>query len=253
MLDLPDVTLCSLDCNNIQLTYNALVKCINKVNFGDKILFSGMDTVSLYDIRVQPVNFLGLMGQYSQWCINHWPLYIKTKFALMIHWDGYILDENSWKNEFLEYDYIGAPWYWRDEHECVGNGGFSLRSKKLMDACVDLSYSYDGSVPEDEMIGKHWRPILESKYGCKFPGRQLAQKFSYERTQPNEPTFGFHGFFNLWRHTEDQTMIDMAKLFPDYVVKKSEYNELVNSYAELKKFAVLKALTERQRQVKSTT
>jgi hypothetical protein len=37
-------------------------------------------------------------------------------------------------DKFMEYDYIGAPWpkNQNDNSLCVGNGGFSLRSKKIM-------------------------------------------------------------------------------------------------------------------------
>ena len=35
---------------------------------------------------------------------------------------------------FLEYDYVGAPWSKDTDHNslCVGNGGFSLRTKEIM-------------------------------------------------------------------------------------------------------------------------
>ena len=52
---------------------------------------------------------------------------------LIIQHDGFILNHKAWDNEFLNYDYIGAPVYWMGNKLIeVGNGGFSLRSKKLL-------------------------------------------------------------------------------------------------------------------------
>ncbi|KAF4746198.1 hypothetical protein FOZ62_025133, partial [Perkinsus olseni] len=39
-------------------------------------------------------------------------------------------------DDFLEYDYIGAPWKHRPLGLSVGNGGFSLRSRSLLMECI---------------------------------------------------------------------------------------------------------------------
>jgi hypothetical protein len=70
--------------------------------------------------------------------------YIETTHLLNIQWDGFVVRPSAWDPEFLKYDYIGAPWkvhphhHWPPfpdvtENNRVGNGGFSLRSKKLME------------------------------------------------------------------------------------------------------------------------
>lgn len=67
--------------------------------------------------------------------------YVDTDYCLIIHDDGFIVNPHLWTDDFLKYDYIGAPWYlginrgltWlQDRHNLVGNGGFCIRSKKLM-------------------------------------------------------------------------------------------------------------------------
>jgi hypothetical protein len=40
--------------------------------------------------------------------------------------------------------------------------------------------------------------MLERKFGLRFADRALAEQFSFERTAPRGPTFGFHGIFNLF-------------------------------------------------------
>src|ERR1700687_3454326 len=47
----------------------------------------------------------------------------------------------AWREEFLGCDYIGAQWFWHDDAMRVGNGGFSLRSRKLLLALQDLDHS----------------------------------------------------------------------------------------------------------------
>lgn len=76
--------------------------------------------------------------------------YIETSYVLIIQYDGFILNPDAWTDEFLEYDYIGAPWWYTDDCN-VGNGGFSLRSKKLLEILAN-----DDSIlethPEDHHI-----------------------------------------------------------------------------------------------------
>jgi hypothetical protein len=124
----------------------------------------------------------------------------------------------------------------------VGNGGFSPRSKKLLDLVA--SWSIPENVIEDDYICRQVRSDLEEA-GIKFAPESVADKFSYEREQPKGKTFGFHGLVNLWRHVEDAEMIRMASLFPEYVVKKTEYHELINNYRTLGKFGVVDALCGR--------
>lgn len=63
--------------------------------------------------------------------IEFWNLLIGKKI-LIYQEDSYIYKSNI--NDFLEYDYIGAPWNknQNDNINCVGNGGFSLRTKQCM-------------------------------------------------------------------------------------------------------------------------
>ena len=88
--------------------------------------------------------------------------FIHTDFALTVQDDGWILDGNLWRDEFLDYDYIGAPIpcyiyaehtgsytilernYWAEHFSpipphCIEpqNGGVSLRSKRILTAPRD--------------------------------------------------------------------------------------------------------------------
>jgi hypothetical protein len=115
--------------------------------------------------------------------------------VLVVQWDGFILDASCWQDRFLEFDYIGATWpQFRDEHD-VGNGGFSLRSRRLLEACRDPFISSAGI--EDVTICRTYRAWLEREHGIRFAPREIAESFAYEREPPQGPTFGFHGVFNM--------------------------------------------------------
>ena len=52
-------------------------------------------------------------------------------------------DGNRWRDEFLEYDYIGAPWNVpAGSRNNIGNGGFSLR-RKFLEVSSKLRYNPD--------------------------------------------------------------------------------------------------------------
>src|SRR5690606_2721249 len=106
---------------------------------------------------------------------------------------------DAWTEEFLTYDYIGAPWWYMDDMN-VGNGGFSLRSKKLLDILknADFITEYDH---EDHHICRTYHKELEA-LGVRYAPQALAERFAIEGvSKENSPTanntwngqFGFHG------------------------------------------------------------
>ena len=143
--------------------------------------------------------------------------YVDTDYVLTIQSDGFVINPNYWSCDFLNYDYIGAPWPWREqgfvtpfgEHISVGNGGFSLRSKKLLEVPLKREIPFDcttgnfykhfnaNNFAEDGNICVHNRHMFIEE-GCKFPSVEVAARFSYETPVPENQgltPFGFH--FNL--------------------------------------------------------
>ena len=91
-------------------------------------------------------------------------------------------------------------------HQRVGNGGFSLRSKKLLDVPKHEHIEWDvnqrnfykhmnaNNFAEDGNICVHNRHIYE-RCGCKFASVEVAARFAHEK--PTKETegiipFGFH-------------------------------------------------------------
>ena len=127
--------------------------------------------------------------EYSHFMIKELYKYFDTDFVLVIQADGYVLNGKSWLPEFLHYDYIGAPWTYPDGKN-VGNGGFSIRSKKLQSALTldDFIFAID---PEDQAIGRLYRDYLIKFYKITYAPEDLADRFSYELRAPIYDTFGF--------------------------------------------------------------
>ncbi len=195
-LKLPQVTLCAATSVNIEATLAAFAASLDQVVFGEALLFTDARPANLPEgVRVVPISRLASGRDYSEFLLGELADQVRTDHCLVIQWDGFVVDAGRWDPAFLDFDYIGAPWpQFRDGHD-VGNGGFSLRSRRLLEAC--RSPGFIRSHPEDVAIGRHNRTYLEHEFGIRFADRATASRFAFERSQPAGQTFGFHGIFNM--------------------------------------------------------
>jgi hypothetical protein len=210
-----------------------------KIDFGDAILFS--DKSHNGNFSSVEIPLIRSKNEYSQYVIQQLIKHIHTDFVLIVQWDGYVTNPSAWTDEFLEYDYIGARWPWHKDGFTVGNGGFSLRSTKLMKEVLELQAGVNYLVNEDELICKVHRPQLE-KHGIKFASDVIADKFSYERNIPQSETFGFHGLFNMWRHCDDSELIKRLDGLNPSTYLSVEYLELMLQYFQQQKFKIYKKM-----------
>jgi hypothetical protein len=216
-LDLPEVTLVCVSGVNISNAIYALWRSSRNINFASVKLISNKEP----DIIPRGISFeqsygteLDSIDEYNKYVIYNLWRHVETQYCLIVQADGYVLNAKSWKAEFLEYDYIGAPWPIKQDayvdpfgnHRRVGNGGFSLRSKKLLSlpATTEIPWEVNvgdfykhqgvGLYSEDGNVCVHNRHIYESA-GCKWPSVSLALDFSVESRvaeYDGAPTFGFH-------------------------------------------------------------
>ena len=124
------------------------------------------------------------------------PRHLKTDFALFIQYDGFVLTGELFSEQYLNWDYIGAPWPHYSDFT-VGNGGFSLRSKKLVNSIQKYLLPADLHSAEDVVICRYLRARLEENDGIRFAPEKIAEMFSYEMRKPEFETFGFHGLAHL--------------------------------------------------------
>lgn len=244
-LDLRNVTLCVADSINPALAARALDISAAQCTFSDAILFTHEAIPNR--ARTVLIPRLQSKGDYSEFMIKHVSSHIVTPWVLVVQWDGYVLDAATWSDAFFDYDYVGACWPWHQNGMNVGNGGFSLRSAKLLRALADARFKLLPGVNEDDLICRVYRPLLEAEYGIQFAPPNVANRFAYEHGFPAGPTFGFHGAFNLWRHVDDDTMMGIIRVLDMRTFTSSEVLQLLRAYCELRKFASARVMYERYR------
>jgi len=109
-LRLQGVTLLTVTSTDIDRTHAILVHCAQNIEFGAvKMLCSRLPVTTdpgVQYIRIAPIDFYG----YSRLMIESLNSYVQTNHCLIVQADGFVLDPNRWREQFLEYDYIGAPW-----------------------------------------------------------------------------------------------------------------------------------------------
>jgi hypothetical protein len=201
-----DVTVCAADSEQPHLAARALEICIDRCDFAEAVLFSHARIPGRF--RNVKIGRLRSIKDYSDFCLRLMPSLIHTPYVLVVQWDGYVVDPEAWSPRFREYDYIGAVIHPPSYGSYVGNGGFSLRSRRLLKILPMLPPI--PNLEEDRVFCQAYRSVLERKFGIRFAPERVANAFSYESQNPDHPTFGFHGLPNFWRHEEDETIIRLA-------------------------------------------
>ena len=175
---------------------------------------------------------------YSEFVLYGLHNYIDTPYALIVQHDGWALNGDNWRDEWLTYDYVGglthaallpngfyktAYTWWGDENvKVVQNGGFSLRSKAMLEAPSKYGIMRNQMpnpvlMNEDVQVCCFMRPALEN-VGIQFCPDELAKYFSFEHFgAPHEgmditKVFGHHSRFRqlldddkmLWKLTPEQ-------------------------------------------------
>ena len=155
----------------------------------------------VYDPRISNISEWNKAVLFDLW------RHVETEFALLIHPDGYVIAPQAWRWEFMDYDYIGAPWplprdsfsYRTDNGELVRQGNsVSLRSRRIMELPTRLNLPFKpfhGNDNEDGKLCVEWRDILKA-HGIKYAPVELAAHFSREHEVPEnkdiKETFAFH-------------------------------------------------------------
>lgn len=206
--NIPDVTLIAVSSIEISETIKALQKSCEKINFGAVKLISHECPNDLpNDIKFEYCPKINDIMDFNNYAFKELGKHVSTSHCLMVQFHAWIVRPELWDDLWLDYDYIGAPWrYCEDsyiadngEHVRNGNGGFSLRSKKLLDIPkqYDISLTHDrGFYNEDGNICCYHRSKMLS-LGIKYAPLEVACKFSFENEIPENKNilpFGFHKF-----------------------------------------------------------
>lgn len=192
MLNLSNVTLIALTNKDFEGHKRALDLSCKDIEWGGVKL--------IWDEKITGID------EWNRKIIYELGNYIDTDYALLVHADGFVVNADAWRPEFLEFDYIGAPWplpndeysYRTPEGELIRVGNsVSLRSRRILDLPRQLGLpwkSYYGNTNEDGFLCVHNRAVLQEQ-GVKYAPLDIAKYFSKETEIPENKginTFAFH-------------------------------------------------------------
>ena len=200
MLHLDNVDLIIIDCVNVVQATETIKICTDEIQFGNVYLFTHEKFEVDKPVTLIEIEKIDTIEKYSDFCLSL-VKYLYNDYVLIVQNDGFIINPNLWSDEFLNYDYIGAPWNLTFvPGQRVGNGGFSLRSRKFLE--FSSQFVSTNGIPEDNFLCLYnYDSAIEN--GIKFAPTDLASKFAHEYHNPYkwyfEPSehFGFHGKENV--------------------------------------------------------
>lgn len=191
---LKNITLLSLNCVDPIQSAKALLYSSKDIEFADMILVSNKKPDNL------PSNIKFFETQNAthsdsfKFAYEELPNLINTEFYLSIHDDGFIINPDLWDDNFLNYDYIGAPWKDYGQRNRVGNGGFVLKSNKFIQLTKNIKHL--GGHDDGELTNTYYDYFTSN--GCTYAPVEVAMRFSLESKISEcqyslENCFGFHG------------------------------------------------------------
>ena len=212
-----DISYVVIDTLNYELSVHALARSLEQFPLENILIFSdspgrwaGHGIIKIPEIRSTE--------DYNRVIFFELPKHLDTEYAIFIQYDGFVISGDSFSDNFLDYDYVGASWPHHQEFN-VGNGGFSLRSSKLIRAVQEFIIPSDLQSPEDVVICRYLRARLEDALGLKYAPKNVADDFSYEMKKAQKLTFGFHGIFHLPNVMQNDLKLLFDNLSPRSVVR----------------------------------
>jgi hypothetical protein len=209
-MKLNEVTLVSVTGINHVESVNSLIQCSRFFEFNSIKFLSNLKPPNCVDtIEFIEIDALNSKNMYSWFVLYELQKYVTTDYCLVTQYDSCINHPEMWSWEFLNYDYIGAPWPIMDRYingfgeQCrVGNGGFSLRSKKLLEQPTQLNIPFDLSEWGEPSNNEDLNICVFNKHlykNIKIAPLDIAVRFSHEVPIPeikNTVAFGKHGNYN---------------------------------------------------------
>lgn len=199
-VDLRKVTLICADGADVNRVIHAANISCRDIEFGAVKILSHLPSDDLRVIKIKP---LLSSKDYSQFVLKEMVNYVDTEYMMIFQHDGFPINAKAWSEDFLKYDMVGASWKFRPEKR-TANGGFSLRSTKMMELIADddsIFLQNDGIIKnfaEDHVLFYIYREYLENHHGIKIAPEEVCDRFSIEAWGVSDNkykgSFGFHGF-----------------------------------------------------------
>lgn len=217
MLKLPNVTLIAVTSVKIYETVKALQYSMKDIEFGDVVLVSHKKPAFLpKNITFKQCEPITNIDGFNKMMVYDLHRYVDTDHILLVHYDGFVVNPSSWKDEFLDYDYIGSPWplpseghksYYDEEGNVVRVGNsVSVRSKKLLEYPSEHNLEWkktpDGDYNEDIFLCAMNKCRME-KDGIRFAPIEVARYFGREHTIPETTGMTPFVFHKWWDENKD--------------------------------------------------
>ncbi len=215
-LQLPQVTLVAMTSVNVYETVRAMEYSMRGIDFGDAVLVTDKKPWFLpKNIRYSHTSKLDNIDKFNYKMVYELKDHIKTDFCLVVHADGFVIHPENWRDEFLDYDYVGSPWplpkndyAYRDSKGqiCRVGNSVSLRSKRLLEfpSAHNLKWERvdDGFYNEDIFICCHSKNLMEEE-GMKWAPFDLALRFGREHPLPENKGIEPFIFHKWWGENAD--------------------------------------------------
>jgi hypothetical protein len=150
-------------------------------------------------MQIYPLDYRG----YSTFMMHCLYAFIDTEFCLVVQDDGWVLDGNNWKEDYYNYDYIGGITHaglvgnelhlgfnWVDKKDpiVVQNGGFSLRSRRFLEAPnqhgVAQMFSMNMDLWNEDVQLSCLHHSLFTNLGYKIAPKEISKEFAIEHVAP---------------------------------------------------------------------
>lgn len=217
-----------------RLTLKAIIASLKNVTFDEVVIVADCEEYEItkynYILNTLPIKVVrrnipikenidndDSRQTFSQSLLTLLSEFCSKNFILTIQPDSCIISSKHWRDDFFNYDYVGAPWPMDivkaidmafdkipEPKNFVGNGGFSLRSKKYVQTSLkmpvmhkneDLNlcvFNYDNMVSS----GIKFAPISKAlDFAVEHP--IIKHRLYDRRFLLTYNSFGFHGEFNI--------------------------------------------------------
>src|SRR5687767_155680 len=110
MLDLKNITLVAVATTEVEATGKALEYSLRGARFEKVLLVSPFHPLPATQIAHVKIDKFRDVGEWGRYVVFELHQHIETEHIVLIHADGFVVNPESWIEDFRAFDYIGAPW-----------------------------------------------------------------------------------------------------------------------------------------------
>lgn len=212
-LQLPRVTLVAMTSVKILETIKAMEYSMQGIDFGEVVLITHKKPLFLpKNITYKHTSKLADIDCFNYKMVYELADYVDTDYAMVVHYDGYVVHPESWQDIFYDYDYIGSPWPMpkpgkpHSYHDIYGNlcrvgNSVSLRSKRLLEfprqANLKWEKDEEGFYNEDIFLCCMNKHKIEEA-GMQIAPIEVAKYFAHEHPIPEIQGITPFAFHKWW-------------------------------------------------------